>query len=198
MSRRSGSVLVSGGSAGVSLLAAVVIAGWVSGALVGWSISDRAAASSSCPGEFWEGGPGGDLRDDLDDNVAEDNDWYGKGGPDVLRAHPCNDRNVAGQSGNDNVGGGSGTDLVLGGDGVDSVFGGSDDDAIRGGADGDDLYDAETGDADNADGQGGNDTVDVRDNDILDAAVGGTGTDVCYINRSTSGRDSTSTCESVP
>lgn len=80
---------------------------------------------------------------------------------------------------------------------MDSVFGGANADTIRGGAGDDDLYDAETGDVDSADGQGGNDRIDVRDGDILDSAIGGTGTDTCSIDRTDRGRDSHSVCEYV-
>lgn len=140
-----------------------------------------AMAQASCQYEYWVGTDDGRPKNDSDDGVYEDNDWYSQGGADTLRSEACDDTHVDGQAGLDVVGGGSGIDYVYGGSADDWVYGGAGaTDLLYGEGGSDHIMDAESSDYDYLYGGTESDTLDATDTDSSDELDGGAGSDSCF------------------
>ncbi len=157
----------------------------VLGVLVGWIIGRATWAQAGfCPLETRvDNGAINNNWDDLADGVDENNEWFGGGGQDTLRGHPCDDIEILGEAADDDIGGGSGGDNVRGGTNRDIARGGQDNDTVQGG-NGNDIgvLDVESDDVDNLEGNSGDDFLDSVDGDNFDDVHGGPDSDDCNTN----------------
>ena len=137
---------------------------------------------------------GNDIPTNLDNPGGGDGD-NGESVPTILEGdendntltYTDGDATIYGRAGNDTITTGSGDDVLVGNNGDDELYGGSGDDALYGidgadtlhGGDGDDFIGATPTDV--AFGDAGNDSIILRGNTELSAALfGGEGDDVLY------------------
>lgn len=114
----------------------------------------------------------------------------GTNAAEVLAGTASSDR-VCAKDGNDSIESLGGNDRVWGGKGNDTIEGDSGNDRVFGGA-GNDTLEGNAG-TDIVRGGRGDDVIHVTDGDAGDRAIGGKGTDTCFVNQSDVARG----CEQV-